>query len=134
MTENLTADANGVYHITSAADLVAMMNDSKYPNCNTYQNVVLECDIYLGGKEVSGFGDDSGFFDGIFDGKNYTISNMTINETAQKTDGYVCTGFFGIFFNITHGGIFRKRTNGTGTEHVTLTKQLFGHIYFFIRG
>lgn len=83
VTENLTADENGVYHITSAADLVAMMNDSKYPNCNKYQNVVLECDINLGGKKVSGFGDDSGFFDGIFDGQGYTISNFTIDASDR---------------------------------------------------
>lgn len=83
VTENLTADSNGVYHITSAADLVAMMNDSKYPNCNTYQNVVLECDINLGGHEITGFGDASGFFDGIFDGQGYTISNFKIDASNR---------------------------------------------------
>ena len=83
VTENLTADADGVYHITCAADLVAMMNDSKYPNCNKYKNVVLECDINLGGKTVSGFGDERGFFDGIFDGQGYTISNFKIDATNR---------------------------------------------------
>lgn len=34
------ADADGVYRISSAEELVGMMNDSKYPNCNNYQNVV----------------------------------------------------------------------------------------------
>ena len=78
------ADANGVYRITSAAELVGMMNDSKYSNCNKYQNVVLENNIDLAGRTVSGFGDDSGFFDGIFDGQGYTISNFIIDATNRE--------------------------------------------------
>lgn len=77
------ADADGVYRISSAEELVGMMNDSKYPNCNNYQNVVLECDIDLGGNTISGFGDDSGFFDGIFDGQGHSISNFKIDATNR---------------------------------------------------
>lgn len=77
------ADAEGVYRISSAEELVGMMNDSKYPNCNNYQNVVLECDIDLGGNTISGFGDDSGFFDGIFDGQGHSISNFKIDATNR---------------------------------------------------
>lgn len=82
-TTEPVADADGVYHITTAAELVGMMNDSKYPNNNKYQNVVLENNIDLGGRTISGFGDDSGFFDGIFDGQGYTISNFTIDATNR---------------------------------------------------
>lgn len=71
------ADADGVYRISSAEELVGMMNDSKYPNCNNYQNVVLECDIDLGGNTISGFGDDSGFFDGILTVK------VTLSATSR---------------------------------------------------
>ncbi|MBO5406352.1 MAG: hypothetical protein J6A27_02445 [Bacteroidales bacterium] len=77
------ADASGVYHISSAEELVGMMNDSKYPNCNKYQNVVLESDIDLGGNTISGFGDDAGFFDGIFDGQGHSISNFKIDATNR---------------------------------------------------
>lgn len=77
------ADADGVYRISSAEELVGMMNDSKYPNCNNNQNVVLECDIDLGGNTISGFGDDSGFFDGIFDGQGHSISNFKIDATNR---------------------------------------------------
>ena len=77
------ADADGVYRISSAEELVGMMNDSKYPNCNNYQNVVLECDIDLGGNTISGFGDVSGFFDGIFDGQGHSISNFKIDATNR---------------------------------------------------
>ena len=77
------ADADGVYRISSAEELVGMMNDSKSPNCNNYQNVVLECDIDLGGNTISGFGDLSGFFDGIFDGQGHSISNFKIDATNR---------------------------------------------------
>ena len=77
------ADASGVYHIYSAEELVGMMNDSRYPNCNKYQNVVLESDIDLGGNTISGFGDDAGFFDGIFDGQGHSISNFKIDATNR---------------------------------------------------
>ena len=77
------ADAEGVYHIFTADELVGMMSDSKYPNCNKYQNVVLENNIDLAGMTVSGFGDESGFFDGIFDGQGYTISNFKIDATDR---------------------------------------------------
>lgn len=77
------ADADGVYRISSAEELVGMMNDSKDPNCNNYQNVVLESDIDLGGNTISGFGDDSGFFDGVFDGQGHSISNFKIDATNR---------------------------------------------------
>ena len=77
------ADADGVYRISSAEELVGMMNDSKYPNCNNYQNVVLESDIDLGGNTISGFGDDLGFFDGVFDGQGHSISNFKIDATNR---------------------------------------------------
>ncbi len=77
------ADADGVYRISSAEELVGMMNDSKYPNCNNYQNVVLESDIDLGGNTISGFGDGSGFFDGVFDGQGHSISNFKIDATNR---------------------------------------------------
>lgn len=77
------ADADGVYRISSAEELVGMMNDSKYPNCNNYQNVVLESDIDLGGNTISGFGDDSDFFDGVFDGQGHSISNFKIDATNR---------------------------------------------------
>ena len=81
--ETPVVDANNVYRISTAAELVGMMNDSKYPNCNKYQNVVLECDIDLAGNTISGFGDDSGFFDGIFDGQGHSISNFNIDATDR---------------------------------------------------
>ena len=83
VTVETPVNENNVYHITTAAQLVGMMEDSKYPNCNKYQRVVLDADIDLSGKEIPGFGDGSGFFDGIFDGQGHTISNFTIDATDR---------------------------------------------------
>ncbi|MEE1366586.1 MAG: DUF6562 domain-containing protein, partial [Muribaculaceae bacterium] len=77
------ADANNVYRINSADEFIGMMNDSKYPNCNKYQNVVLECDIDFNGYTISGFGDGSGFFDGVFDGQGHIVSNFKIDATNR---------------------------------------------------
>ncbi len=78
------ADANNVYRINSADEFIGMMNDSKYPNCNKYQNVVLECDIDFNGYTISGFGDGSGFFDGVFDGQGHIVSNFKIDATNRS--------------------------------------------------
>ena len=41
-------------------------------------------------------GDDcSATFDGTFDGQGHKLMNLTSTETAQKADGYICTGLFG---------------------------------------
>jgi len=59
--------------------------------------VRLEDNIDLAGENWSNnIGDDCNYtFDGIFDGNNKTIKNLTIKETAPKADGYICTGLFG---------------------------------------
>lgn len=81
--ETPEADADKVIRISSAAEFVGMLNDSKYPNCNKYKNVVLECDIDLAGNTISGFGDESGFFNGVFDGQGHSISNFNIDATNR---------------------------------------------------
>lgn len=81
--ETPVVDASNVYRITSAAQFVGMMNDSNYPNNNKYQNVVLECDIDFAGNTIRGFGDGSGFFDGIFDGQGHIVSNFKIDASDR---------------------------------------------------
>ncbi|MBR5021010.1 MAG: right-handed parallel beta-helix repeat-containing protein, partial [Oscillospiraceae bacterium] len=86
--------------IGSAEDLIKFRNsvnagEDRYNAEGKY--VVLTADIDMTGIDWSvNIGDDcNATFDGIFDGKNHTISNLTSTETAQKADGYVCTGLFG---------------------------------------
>lgn len=69
--------------------------ETKYNAEGVY--VALAADIDLANTDWSvNIGDDcNATFDGIFDGQNYTIYNLTSIETAQKGDGYICTGLFG---------------------------------------
>ena len=59
--------------------------------------VALDADIDMAGEDWSvNIGDDCATqFVGIFDGKGHTLSNLTATETAQKSDGFICTGLFG---------------------------------------
>ncbi|MBR4297168.1 MAG: hypothetical protein IKT82_03145 [Bacteroidaceae bacterium] len=91
------------YLISSVEDLVLFRNsvnagDTKYNAEGKY--VALGANIDLDGIDWSvNIGDDcNATFDGIFDGKNFTISNLTATETAQKGDGYICTGLFGAIY------------------------------------
>lgn len=72
--------------------------ETKYNAAGVY--VALGADIDLAGEDWSvNIGDDCNTtFDGIFDGKNHTIKNLTSTETAQKGDGYICTGLFGAIY------------------------------------
>ena len=58
-------------------------------------------------------------FDGIFDGKNYTIKNLTMNPEADS-DGYVCGGLFGY----TYGAATIQNLT---LENVAITTQGSGH-------
>ena len=88
------------YLIYNISDLILFRDSvnagkTKYNANGVY--VKLAADIDMAGIDWSvNIGDDcNATFDGIFDGKNFTIKNLTSTETAQKADGYVCTGLFG---------------------------------------
>ena len=71
---------------------------TRYNAENVY--VALANDIDMVSEDWSvNIGDDCNYtFDGIFDGNGFTISNLNSTETAQKADGYVCTGLFGAIY------------------------------------
>ena len=88
------------YLISSVEDILFFRNsvnagETQYNAEGVY--VALGADIDLAGIDWSvNIGDDcNATFDGIFDGKDFTISNLTSTETAKKSDGYICTGLFG---------------------------------------
>ena len=92
------------YLISSVDDLVLFRNsvnagETKYNAEGVY--VALGANIDLAGIDWSvNIGDDCAVtFDGIFDGKGFTISNLTATETATKADGYICTGLFGAIYD-----------------------------------
>ena len=91
------------YLISSVDELVFFRDHvnagkTKYNAEGVY--VALGANIDLAGIDWSvNIGDDcNATFDGIFDGKNFTISNLTATETAKKGDGYICTGLFGAIY------------------------------------
>ena len=63
--------------------------------------VALGADIDMASVDWSvNIGDDcNNTFDGIFDGKGFTLSNLNSTETAAKSDGYICTGLFGAIYD-----------------------------------
>ena len=88
------------YIIETVEDLILFRDSvnagqTKYNADGVY--VALADDIDLAGIDWSvNIGDDCNVtFKGIFDGDDYTISNLNCTETAQKSDGYICTGLFG---------------------------------------
>ena len=96
------ADADGVYHITSAADLVGMMNvtgNSIYKG----KTIVLDNNIDLGGRTVKGIGGISTNFAGVFDGQGYTISNFKVDSTENSF-------YAGLFNQVSHGGTIKNLT------------------------
>ena len=96
------ADADGVYHITSAADLVGMMNvtgNSIYRG----KTIVLDNNIDLGGRTVKGIGGISANFAGVFDGQGYTISNFKVDSTENSF-------YAGLFNQVSHGGTIKNLT------------------------
>ena len=96
------ADADGVYHITSAADLVGMMNvtgNSIYKG----KTIVLDNNIDLGGRTVKGIGGISDNFAGVFDGQGYTISNFKVDSTENSF-------YAGLFNQVSHGGTIKNLT------------------------
>ena len=96
------AGADGVYHITSAADLVGMMNvtgNSIYKG----KTIVLDNNIDLGGRTVKGIGGISTNFAGVFDGQGYTISNFKVDSTENSY-------YAGLFNQVSHGGTIKNLT------------------------
>lgn len=96
------ADADGVYHITTAAELVGMMNvtgNSIYKG----KTIVLDNNIDLGGRTVKGIGGISTNFAGVFDGQGYTISNFKVDSTENSY-------YAGLFNQVSHGGTIKNLT------------------------
>jgi len=91
------------YLINDLDDLILFRDsvnagETKYNASGVY--VALGDDIDMSSVDWSvNIGDDcNATFDGIFDGADHTISNLNSTETAQKTDGYICTGLFGAIY------------------------------------
>ncbi len=76
----LTADSSGNYAISSADDLIAFA--SLVNSGQTSANGYLTCNIDMSGRDYTPIGECTYAFSGTLDGKGYTISNLTINDTS----------------------------------------------------
>ena len=113
------------YLINNVDDLVFFRNsvnagETKYNAEGVY--VALGANIDLKDIDWSvNIGDDCAVtFDGVFDGKDFTISNLTATETAKKGDGYICTGLFGAIYG---NAVVKNLT----IENVTIDAQYAGN-------
>ena len=98
--ESVVAVAEGEWNgssISNVTELIAFRDAVNNGDGFAGKTVELLADIDMSGIDWSvNIGDDcNATFDGIFDGNGHTISNLSSTETAQKSDGYVCTGLFG---------------------------------------
>ena len=92
--------AESPYLINNLADLITFRDEVNAGIGFAGQYVKLNADIDLFGIDWSvNIGDDcNATFDGHFDGDNHIIKNLKSIETAEKADGYVCTGLFGAIY------------------------------------
>lgn len=79
---------DGKIHVSTAAELVSIMNTSQDEN-SAYldKTIVLDNSINLGGHTVTGFGSDQCNFAGDFDGQGFTISNFTVDNNREWYNG-----------------------------------------------
>lgn len=96
-----TADADGVYHISTAAELIGMMSETGN-SIYSGKTIVLDANIDLAGQTVKGIGGISTNFAGVFDGQGYTISNFKIESDSDY--------YAGLFNQVTHGGTIKNLT------------------------
>ena len=97
----LNTDADGHYLISNANELVYFAKSVNVDN-KTYagKTVKLTADIDLTGKKWIPVGQTGATqFQGIFDGQNKTIKNMTVNNPSESEN--VSSGFFGWIENTT---------------------------------
>ncbi len=91
----LNKDSEGAYLISNADELVYFaLSVNKFGKTYAGETVKLTADIDLSGKQFAPIGQTGATeFKGVFDGQNYTIKNMTINNTDESSD--CSSGLFG---------------------------------------
>ena len=117
--------------ISTAADLKAFANEVNVNN-NAFSGklVVLDADIDLAGIDWEPIGQTGATtFNGVFDGQNYTISNLSVNSETE-TGGNYSSGLFGWVETHTagHGVIKNVKINGATVKGNHNCGALVGYI------
>lgn len=78
-------DDSSIYYINSAAEFMGLMNNAQ-SGSSVYsgKQIILTCDIDLGGATIPGFGNESCIFGGSFDGQGHTVSNFKIDRSDKE--------------------------------------------------
>lgn len=109
--ETPTVDANNVIRISSAAELVGLMEVTGN-SIFIGKTIELQCNIDLGHHRVKGIGGGSNFggsnFAGVFDGKGFTISNFEVDARDRSY-------YAGLFNQVSHGGTIKNLTVANAT-------------------
>lgn len=109
--ETPVVDANNVYRISSAAELVGLMEVTGN-SIFIGKTIELQCNIDLGHHRVKGIGGGSNFggsnFAGVFDGKGFTISNFEVDARDRSY-------YAGLFNQVSHGGTIKNLTVANAT-------------------
>lgn len=132
----LNVDADGNYLISNADELMYFAKTVNVDK-NSYagKNVKLTSNINLAGKTWIPIGQTGATeFKGVFDGQNYTISNMTVNNT--DTSANCASGLFGWIESHGNEGVTVKNVkfdnaNVTGHHNVGVVA---GFVYGTIEG
>ena len=104
--ETPTVDANNVIRISSAAELVGLMEVTDN-SIFIGKTIELQCNIDLGHHRVKGIGGGSNFA-GVFDGKGFTISNFEVDARDRSY-------YAGLFNQVSHGGTIKNLTVANAT-------------------
>ena len=104
--ETPTVDANNVISISSAAELVGLMEVTGN-SIFIGKTIELQCNIDLRHHRVKGIGGGSNFA-GVFDGKGFTISNFEVDARDRSY-------YAGLFNQVSHGGTIKNLTVANAT-------------------
>ena len=132
-------DVINTIEIGTLAELLAFAKDVNV-NGNNYsgKTVVLTADIDLRNKEWTPVGQAGGndvatYFQGRFDGKGHTISNLTITNNAYDKGEHYAAGFFG-FVDAGDANIVNLTINGANVNGHHWTGVIAGYLTGNISG
>lgn len=104
---------DGVLYIYNVYDLKNFRNAVNSGNTFSGKTVKLAADVDLNNEEWTPIGNYDNAFKGVFDGQDYTISNLYINDSEGES-----LGLFGVAQNATIKGITINNVDITGYQLV----------------
>ena len=131
VASGVLVDAEGTYYISNKAGMFWFANEvNANKNAFNGKSVKLTADINLNNEAWTPVGQTGATtFNGVFDGQNYTISNLNVDSVAQK-GAYYSSGLFGWVETHTEGrGIIKNvKINGATVKGNHNCGALVGYI------